>query len=158
MIKHIPVFVLIFVALLFLGNCKKETLDAPTAISAAIMIDGSNMTNGTVSSPSRDDRMKVTAQFSDPQGNHTIRTAVVSYSMAGGMMGQMGQFILWDDGTHGDDAAGDGWYCLEDDMEEMMSMVGHGWSQVMGSHEFDFYCLDEDGNESNHITVHMDIQ
>lgn len=31
----------------------------------------------------------------------------------GGMMGP-GQFHLYDDGTHGDPVAGDGWFCFED--------------------------------------------
>jgi hypothetical protein len=43
-------------------------------------------------------------------------------------------------------------------MLEMMSMMGNHWNQIMGTHEFEFYCLDEDGNESNHITAHIDIQ
>ncbi|NIM13468.1 MAG: hypothetical protein GTO45_15250 [Candidatus Aminicenantes bacterium] len=158
MIKHITVFTLIIVTLFALANCKKGTLVSPTAITAAIMINGNDMTNGTMSGPNQNDRMTIRAEFSDPQGNHTIRTAVASYTHGHGMMNHMGQITLWDDGTHGDHIPGDGWFTMEDDMIQMMSMMGNNWNQIMGSHEFEIYCLDEDGNESNHITVHMDIQ
>jgi hypothetical protein len=144
--------------LVVLGNCKKAALDSPTAVIAMIMVNGSEMTNSSLSNPSQDDRMTVRAQFFDPQGSNTIRTAVTSYSHGHGMMDHMGQITLWDDGTHGDDVPGDGWYHMEDEMLEMMSMMGNHWNQIMGTHEFEFYCLDEDGNESNHITAHIDIQ
>lgn len=146
------------VVLVVLGNCKKAALDSPTAVTAMILVNGSNMTNGSMSNPGQGDRMTMRTQFSDPQGSNTIRAAVASYSHGHGMMDHMGQITLWDDGTHGDDVAGDGWYHMEDEMLEMMSMMGNSWNQIMGTHEFEFYCLDEDGNESNHITAHINIQ
>ena len=64
---------------------------------------------------------------------------------------------LWDDGTHGDHVPGDGWYSMEDDMIQMMSMMGNNWDQIMGLHDFEFYCQDEEGNESNHIGAHLNV-
>jgi len=158
MIKNITVFSLIIAAIVVSAGCKKGAVDSPLALTAAIMINGNDVTNGSMSNPNQDDRMTIRAHFSDPQGNQTIRTAFASYSHLHGMMNHMGQYTLWDDGTHGDDVPGDGWYCLEDDMVQMMSIMGHNWDQIMGSHEFEFYCLDEDGHESNHITAHLNVQ
>jgi hypothetical protein len=158
MIKNIIVFSVIMVTIVVLAGCKKGTVDSPLALTAVIMINGSDMTNGTMSGPRQADRMTLRAQFSDPQGNHTIRTAVASYNRGHGMMNRMGEITLWDDGTHGDHVPGDGWYTMEDDMLQMMSSMGHHWNEIMGEHEFGFYCLDEDGNESNHITVRLNVQ
>jgi hypothetical protein len=158
MIKNITVFSLIIVTIVALAGCKKTAVDSPLALTAAIMINGSDMTNGTMSNPNQADRMTIRAEFSDPQGNHTIRTAAASYTHGHNMMNHMGEITLWDDGTHGDHVPGDGWYTIEDDMVQMMSMMGNHWDQVMGSHEFEFYCLDEDGNESNHITARLNVQ
>jgi len=156
--KNIIVFSLIMITIVVLNGCKKGVVDSPLALTAAIIINGSDMTNGTMSNPNQGDLMTLKAEFSDPQGNHTIRMAAASYTHGHGMMNHMGEITLWDDGTHGDHVPGDGWYTMEDDMLQMMSMMGNHWNNIMGSHEFQFYCLDEDGNESNHISAHLDVQ
>ncbi len=148
--------------LVLITSCKKASLDSPSAISASILINGSNIADGTVSGPNRTDSITMKAQFSDPQGKNTIQRAVVTYSHAShagmGMMDHMGQITLWDNGTHGDHTPGDGWFEMEDEMDDMMTRMGHNWNQIMGHYDFEFYCVDDDGNESNHISVHMDVQ
>ena len=155
--KKILFFCLIIVTLLMVNNCKKATTDSPVVLSAVLMVNGLEVTNGSVSNLSQGDLMTVRAQFSDPQGNHTIKTAIASFLHGMGMMNHMGEFHLWDDGTHGDENHGDGWFTMADEMSGMMSMMGIGWDQRMGTHELEFYCIDEDGNESNHISVHLNI-
>ena len=155
--KKILFFCLMIVTLLMVNNCKKVTTDSPLVLSAVLMVNGLEVTNSSVSNLSQGDLMTVRAQFSDLQGNHTIKTAVASFSHGMGMMKHVGEFHLWDNGTHGDEFYGDGWFSMEDEMSEMMSIMGIGWGQMMGTYEFEFYCIDEDGNESNHISVHLDI-
>jgi hypothetical protein len=111
MIKNIIVFSLIVLTIGVLAGCKKGMNDmSPQALAAAIMANGNNVTNGTMSNPNQDDRLMIRAQFFDPQGNQTIHMAVASYKHGHGMMNHMGEITLWDDGHHGDDMHGDGWY------------------------------------------------
>lgn len=154
------IIVSLLVAAIFLtSGCKKSTTaNSPVALDASVWVNGMDKSNGNLSNPNQADRMRIRAQFSDPQGNHTINSAVATYSHGMGMMDHTVQVTMWDDGTHGDDIPGDGWIHMEDEMVDMMSLMGHGWNQIMGDYRFDIYCFDEEGNESNHISVHMTIQ
>jgi hypothetical protein len=159
MIKNSIILTLAILMVIATIGCKKSTAtSAPMALNASLMVNGTDMTGGTLSNPNQGDHMNIGAQFTDPQGNHTIRNAVAIGSHSMGMMSHLGDITLWDDGTHGDDIAGDGWFHMENEMADMMASMGHGWNDIMGDYEFEVYCIDEDGNESNHISVHMNIQ
>jgi hypothetical protein len=155
--KKFLYFALIMITFLSIGSCKTASSVAPTVLSAVLTVNGQEVTNGSISSLNQGDLISIKAQFSDPQGNHTIKKAIASFSHGTGMMDHMGEIHLWDDGTHGDENHGDGWFTMMDEMSEMMSMMGIGWAQRMGTHQLEFYCVDEDGNESNHISVHLNI-
>ena len=101
--------------------------------------------------------MTFRAMFTDPDGNDTIKKAVVSYNVKMMMMNHSGEITMWDDGTHGDMTPGDGIFHMEDDMSEMMKMMGIVWANMMGDYEFEFYCFDEDDHESNHYKVEVTI-
>jgi len=74
--------------------------------------------------------------------------------MGMGMMRHTGRIQLHDDGTHGDRVAGDGLYCLED----FEGRYGcHSASAEMGEYHYEFYGFHDDGHESNHMTVRVNI-
>lgn len=157
--KYFIIISILAIAVFTTGGCKEtNTANSPVALDASVWVNDMNISNGNLSNPNQNDRIRLKAQFSDPQGNQTIRNAVATYSHGMGMMDHTVQLTMWDDGTHGDDVPGDGWFHMEDEMADMMSQMGHGWNQIMGDYRFDIYCFDEDGNESNHISVHMTIQ
>ena len=159
MMKNGAIIGSVFMALVFLNGCSSVADDLPMALRAEIIVNGSDVTGGTVATPNQSDRLKLRGKFSDSDGGQNIQAAFAEYAHHSGMMmDHMGEYTLWDDGTHGDDVAHDGWFCLEDDMAHMMSMMGVDWGHSEGSHEYEFYCFDEEGNESNHITVQVNIQ
>jgi len=165
--KNVLIFGLLIMGLFILAQCddsgnnddgNTEHGDPPAAIEGQLFVNGAEVTGKTIRDPNQGDRLKLRAHFSDPQGNETIRIAFARYSHHRGMMQHMGDYTLWDDGTHGDEIAGDGWYCYEGEIGNMMSMMGVNWGHHWGMHEYEFYCYDYDDNESNHLTVGMDIQ
>lgn len=158
--KIISISIILVSGLVVLSNCKTTENSAPVALSGQVMFNGINMTSSfsnTSSNYNQKDKMTFKGQFTDPDGDHTISKAMVSYNVNMGMMNHSGEITIWDDGTHGDVTPGDGWYHMEDEMEQMMLLMGIQWSQMMGDYSFEFYCIDEDGNESNHFKVHLDI-
>lgn len=74
--------------------------------------------------------------------------------MGMGMMRHTGRIGLYDDGTHGDRVAGDGLYCLEDFQGEYGC---HSKSAEMGEYHYEFYGTHDNGHESNHMTVVVNI-
>jgi hypothetical protein len=80
--------------------------------------------------------------------------------MMGGMMEHRGRFMMYDDGTHGDDVPHDGIYCNEGSVRDMMMFMGipmHNMDEMIGEHEAEFYCIDENSRESNHVTVRFEV-
>jgi hypothetical protein len=67
-----------------------------------------------------------------------------------GMMHRHGEFMLYDDGTHGDPTPGDAAYCYEDVMGEYGC---HGTNRPMGPYHYDFCPIDEHGVEGNHVSM-----
>lgn len=160
MFKKLSIVLIVISGIILLSNCKAAENSAPVALSGQVMINGADMTtshNNSNSNYNRNDRMTFKAMFKDSDGNDTIKKAVVSYSVNMMMMDHSGEITMWDDGTHGDMTPGDGWYHMEDEMGEMMLMMGIQWEQMMGDYDFEFYCFDEDGNESNHYKVDLSI-
>lgn len=81
----------------------------------------------------------------------------VRYERPRGMMmgNSTGQFMLYDDGTHGDDVAGDGIYCFED----WDGRYGcHGAGFMAGEYCYEFWGEDHDGHQSNHREVTVTLR
>lgn len=70
------------------------------------------------------------------------------------MMRHTGRLELYDDGTHGDHVAGDGLYCFEDSEGDYGC---HAARAKAGEYLYEFYGFDDDGHESNHMTVRVNI-
>ena len=143
------------------SNTSTPTAPTPSPIilqTASVSIAGQDVTNGSWSRGNhnpgstrfeatlhRDDMPAlgemVFVEFDHPQGMN-------------GMMGQSGRFELYDDGTHGDRAAGDGLYCLED------SGMGYGFHHGGASHgqyHYEYFGQDHQGNESNRLHVLIQV-
>ena len=80
---------------------------------------------------------------------------LVDYQRPGGMMHARGQFLLYDDGTHGDPVAGDGIYCFED-MEHEYGCSGEDMQP--GAYHYEFFGVDHDGMHSNHRHVIVTLE
>jgi len=80
----------------------------------------------------------------------------VQYQRPGsmGMMNRNGTFMLYDDGTHGDDVAGDGIYCYQDDDDRYGCT---GMNAANGDYHYDFCGYDEAGHASNHMEVTVTV-
>lgn len=80
----------------------------------------------------------------------------VAYQRPGsmGMMNRNGTFMLYDDGTHGDEVAGDGIYCYQDDDDDYGCT---GMNAVDGDYHYDFCGYDEAGHASNHMEVTVTV-
>ena len=70
------------------------------------------------------------------------------------MMRHTGRIEMYDDGTHGDRVAGDALYGFEDFAGEYGC---HSASANMGEYRYEFYGFHDDGHESNHMTVTVNI-
>ena len=157
--KVLPIIIMIS-GFVVLSNCKTTENSAPIALSGDIMINSIEMTANNSNSSldyKIDDMMTFRGRFTDPDGDETITRAVVEYNVNMGMMNHSGQITMWDDGTHGDMTPGDGWYHMEDEMEVMMLMMGIDWGMMTGEYNFEFYCFDDEGNESNHIHTNLSL-
>lgn len=87
----------------------------------------------------------------------TGRTVRVRYEtpMGHGMMGGgAGAFHLYDDGTHGDHTPGDGVYHHED--HEGRYGFHHRGAHH-GEYHYDFFGLHEDGTETNHMMIDVEV-
>jgi hypothetical protein len=93
-----------------------------------------------------------------PSGLPSIQRVVLQYSQpgpnhhhGGPMMGGFtGTVFCYDDGTHGDDIAGDGFYHFMDPDD----YIGcHGIDAMPGEYHYSFWCEDVYGQRSNTATV-----
>jgi hypothetical protein len=75
--------------------------------------------------------------------------------MMGMMGGASGLMTLYDDGTHGDPTPGDGIYCYEDRQGHYGFHMG---GAHMGTYQYDFYGMHDEGHESNHIAVSVHLE
>ena len=76
-------------------------------------------------------------------------------SPGGMMMGNSRDFLLYDDGTHGDHTPGDGLYCYEDFQGEYGC---HTNQAAMGQHHYQFHGTDGHGHQSNMMDVSVTIR
>lgn len=89
-----------------------------------------------------------------PGGPVTGQSVRVRYQQ-GGMMGGTREFHLYDDGTHGDEHAGDGIYCFEDaQFQYACNAQGMG----AGIYHYEFYGMDHEGHHTNHVDVTVTLE
>jgi hypothetical protein len=88
-----------------------------------------------------------------PSGLPSIRRVVLQYSQPGPnhhggpmMGGYNGTTLCYDDGTHGDDVAGDGIYHF---MDPDQNIGCHGIGAPPGEYHYSFWCEDIHGQRSN---------
>jgi hypothetical protein len=68
------------------------------------------------------------------------------------MGGFQGTVLCYDDGTHGDDIAGDGIYHFMDPDD---AIGCHGIGAPRGEYHYEFWCEDVYGQQSNVASVHI---
>jgi hypothetical protein len=92
-----------------------------------------------------------------PSGLNTVRQVVLQYSQpgrnhhGGPMMGGFtGTTFCYDDGTHGDDIAGDGVYQFMDPADNIGC---EGINAAPGEYHYDFWCEDIYGQRSNTLSL-----
>jgi hypothetical protein len=61
---------------------------------------------------------------------------------------------LYDDGTHGDRTPNDGVYCYEDDDGSFGLHMGNA---AMGPYRYEFWGMDPDGHDSNHMDLTVTV-
>lgn len=127
----------------------------PTITSAQVLVHGQPVqavvTQGT------DEPALFQVQIQAPGGLSTIQRVVLQYSQpgpnhhGGPMMGGYGGTVLcYDDGTHGDDIAGDGIYHFMDPDD---AIGCHGVGAPPGDYDYEFWCEDIYGQRSNVASV-----
>ena len=93
------------------------------------------------------------------RSHKTLQRVVLRYSQpglnhhSGPMMGGFrGTAFFYDDGTHGDDIAGDGVYHFMDADDDIGC---HGSGAPRGEYHYEFWCEDVFGQQSNVASVTM---
>jgi hypothetical protein len=69
--------------------------------------------------------------------------------------GYTGSVHCYDDGTHGDNVAGDGIYCYRDPQNRIGC---NGYNAHPGEYNYSFYCEDIHGQRSNTVSVKINRQ
>lgn len=97
-----------------------------------------------------------------PSGLPSIQRVVLQYSQpgpnhhGGPMMGGFrGTALCYDDGTHGDDIAGDGIYHF---MDPDQNVGCHGVGAPPGEYQYSFWCEDIYGQRSNTASIRITRQ
>ncbi len=131
---------------------------APTVSDPEVLVGGVSM-NGLVRVGANETSI-FHVRVHAPTGLPSIRQVTLQYVQPGpnhhgGMM--MGAFsgtvLCYDDGTHGDDVAGDGIYSFMDPDDD----IGCGMLQApAGSYQYSFWCEDVYGQRSNTVSVTID--
>jgi len=150
---------LLLTGLVALAACNGN--DSPTAVpttdviltDVAVKADGQSLGGQTLHATNmQTGHVRFEARLMDRMGDPTPGGRVrIRYEIPGmGMMHRNGEFMLYDDGTHGDHMPGDGEYCYEDVMGEYGC---HGSNRPMGPYQYDFCGFDEHGAEGNHMML-----
>jgi hypothetical protein len=157
-----------FVALLLAISCSDTSTSpsspsaqpqAPTVSDPEVLVGGVSM-SGLVR-VGADEPSIFHVRVHAPTGLASIRQVTLQYLQpgpnhhAGGMM--MGAFsgtvLCYDDGTHGDDVAGDGIYSFMDPDDD----IACGMFQApAGTYQYSFWCEDVYGQRSNTVSVTID--
>jgi hypothetical protein len=94
------------------------------------------------------------ATLMGPGGPVSGQSVTVRYQQRG-MMGGTREFHLYDDGTHGDQQAGDGVYCFEDvQFQYACNAQGMG----PGTYHYEFFGMDHEGHHTNHVDVTVTLE
>ncbi len=136
---------------------------AQLTLSEAMVIVNGQTANGMTMSPSQAQgtHTRFQATLTSSSGPAVGQSVRVSYQRPQGMTGMMGGssgvMTLYDDGTHGDETANDGIYCLEDTRGDYGF---HMADAHMGTYQYDFYGMHDGSHESNHmeVSVHLESQ
>ena len=151
----------VFLLLLAIAGCGGDDEVTGPGDSGAILTDAFAKVNGQSINgqtihigQNLDGTVRFEACLLDSRGNqvsnHNVR---VEFDMPGmGMMHHRGDFLLHDDGTHGDLIPHDGIYCYDDSAGEYGC---HGSNARPGDYQYDFCGINSNGHESNHINVNV---
>ena len=149
------------VALLSFGACAEESATTgpeerrPDVAAAALVLDGLTITARVHIVPGN--RMRVEAQLG-PGDASTIARVQVDYRGPGMMGSSRRPMVLYDDGTHGDRAPGDGWYCYENEFYTMMYEIWQvNQDRCRGSHQFQVYCVYHDGHRGRYFPLQLSV-
>lgn len=128
---------------------------APTVSNAQVLVAGQSIQGLVVEGTNEPSLFRV--RVDAPGGLSTVQRVVLRYSQpgrnhhSGMMMGGFGGTVLcYDDGTHGDDVAGDGIYHFMDPDEDIGC---HGIEAPLGEYHYEFWCEDNFGQQSNVAAV-----
>lgn len=128
---------------------------APTVSDAAVMVGGVSV-QGIVAGGTGE-RALFRVRVHAPGGSSTVQRVVLQYQQPGPnhhggpmMGGYQGTVLCYDDGTHGDDIAGDGFYHFTDPQNQIGC---HGHGAPRGEYEYHFWCEDIYNRRSNTATV-----
>jgi hypothetical protein len=131
---------------------------APTIRDAQVLVGG-HPVQGLVAEGT-DEPTLFRVRVDSPEGLASIERVVLRYAQpgpnhpgghGGGMMGSFqGTVLCYDDGTHGDDIAGDGIYHFMDPDEQIGC---HGIGAPPGEFRYEFWCEDIHGQQSNTLSV-----
>lgn len=129
--------------------------DAPAVSNAQVLVAGEPIQGLVVDGTDQPSLFRVRVHA--PGGLPSVQRVVLRYSQpgpnhhGGPMMGGFrGTVLCYDDGTHGDDVAGDGIYHFTDPDEDIGC---HGVDAPPGDYHYDFWCEDVFGQRSNVATV-----
>ena len=129
----------------------------PTIQSAQVLVGGRPVQGVVVEGTDEPTLFRV--HVIAPEGLQSIERVVLRYTQPGpnhgglgpGMMGGFrGTVLCYDDGTHGDDIAGDGIYHFMDPDD---AIGCHGVGAPSGEYRYEFWCEDVHGQQSNVVTV-----
>lgn len=159
-ISPLPLAVL-FAAVGLVQACSTDTPTAPTTptlrLARAQVLVGGSAVNGMTMSVDHGagEATRFEATLVAPLGPAHGYQVSVRYSRPGGMMHNSGEFMMYDDGTHGDLVAGDGVYCYED-WDDEYGCAGEG--MLPGEYHYDFFGMDHDGAHTNHMGVTVTLE
>lgn len=129
--------------------------DPPSVSNAQVLVGGVPVRGVVIDGTDAPALFRV--RIHAPEGLQTIQRVTLRYSQpgpnhhGGSMMGGFrGTVLCYDDGTHGDDIAGDGIYHFMDPNDEIGC---HGIRAPRGQYQYEFWCEDVYGQQSNVASV-----
>lgn len=133
---------------------------APVVSDPQILVGGVSVAGSVISGTGQHTLFGVRVHA--PSGLPSIQRVVLQYAQpgmnhhGGPMMGGFnGTVDCYDDGTHGDDVAGDGIFHFMDPDED----VGcGGFAAPSGEYHYSFWCEDAQGQRSNTVSVTVNRQ
>jgi hypothetical protein len=151
--KRISLFVLLLsVVALSCGRDNPVGSEAmiPFPRSVAITIGSTDITDQSIMPGMGSSTLFHARPTSVPPG----LTVWVHYQGPSMMMHGSGDWMMYDDGTHGDPKMGDGEYCYQD----LNQMNLHMHNAISGHYTFDFYCMDSSGEQGEHHSAWVDVR